>query len=238
MPVGCILHLEGACRGVCSCADLEEVGCTLLKGAYRSCAAKSWPYHRLLYSSMERNRDQEASCRCSGHNRRFLTSGRPAPVSGNGIKPYGGHEPVGYSGCLLLELFIFNLYNVLQNPRQQKTFMLDQLTALLRSFRFRFATEKDLQDGIEAALKDANIQYAREYPLNKSDRPDFMIGGIAVEVKTKGSLSDLLRQASRYAACNEVIAVLVIGTPRWLPRVPAELGGKPLRSVRLIGSLL
>lgn len=116
--------------------------------------------------------------------------------------------------------------------------VLDQLSILLEKFRFRFATERDLQDGIEAVLRDAKIQYKREHSLNKSDRPDFMVGTIAVEVKIKGSISDLLRQASRYAACDEVSAILVVGTPHWLSRIPPGLGGKPLRSIRLISSLL
>lgn len=115
---------------------------------------------------------------------------------------------------------------------------LDQLSALLGSFRFRFVTEKDLQDGIEAVLAKAQVSYRREQSLNVSDRPDFMVAGIAIEVKTKGSLADLLRQASRYAGSNEVSSILVVGSPHWLTRVPAELAGKPVRAVRLIGSLL
>lgn len=115
---------------------------------------------------------------------------------------------------------------------------LDQLSALLGSFRFRFVTEKDLQDGIEAVLAKAQVSYRREQSLNVSDRPDFMVAGIAIEVKTKGSLADLLRQASRYAGSNEVSSILVVGSPHWLTRVPTELAGKPVCAVRLIGSLL
>lgn len=115
---------------------------------------------------------------------------------------------------------------------------LNMLEALLVQYRFRFVTEKDLQDGIEAALKAENIGYTREHSLNVTDRPDFMVGGIAIEVKIKGSLADLLRQASRYAQCEDVNAVLVVGTPHWLTRVPHELCGKPVHAVRLMGSLL
>lgn len=115
---------------------------------------------------------------------------------------------------------------------------MNQIISLLESFRFRFVTEIDLQDGIAAVFDRADIRYEREKSLNETDRPDFMVGGIAIEVKIKGSLSELLRQASRYAGCDQVSAILVVGTPHWLPRVPVELAGKPVRSIRLIGSLL
>jgi len=119
-----------------------------------------------------------------------------------------------------------------------RTMTLGQLSVLLSSFRFRFVTENDLQDGIEAVFANAQVPYQREQSLNVSDRPDFMVMGIAIEVKTKGSLADLLRQASRYAGNSEVSAILVVGSPHWLVRVPTELAGKPVRAVRLIGSLL
>lgn len=116
---------------------------------------------------------------------------------------------------------------------------LDDLIKKLSGYRFRFTSEKDLQDGIVLALNEARIPYRREFMLNPKARPDFMLAdGIAVEVKIKGSLSELLRQASRYAGHAEVKGILVIGTPRWLPRVPDTLCGKPVRSLRLIGSLL
>lgn len=115
---------------------------------------------------------------------------------------------------------------------------LENLEAMLAQYRFRFTSEKDLQDGIEAALKAENICYTREQSLNLSDRPDFIAGGIAIEVKIKGSMAELLRQASRYAQCEDINAILVVGTPHWLTRVPTELCGKPVHAVRLMGSLL
>lgn len=119
----------------------------------------------------------------------------------------------------------------------------DQLMAgvahLLARFRFRYITEKDLQDGIEAVLTQASMPHRREVVLSAADRPDFVVeGGVAVEVKIKGSLAELLRQASRYAAHPEIAGIVVVGTPHWLSRVPSELGGKPVIAIRLLGSLL
>lgn len=115
---------------------------------------------------------------------------------------------------------------------------IESLTILLRKYRFRFVTEKDLQDGIAAALDEAGILYSREKSLGKPDRPDFIVGTVAIEVKIKGSLADLLRQVSRYASHDEISAVLAVGTPHWLTRVPPTLVGKQVQSLRLLGSLL
>lgn len=116
---------------------------------------------------------------------------------------------------------------------------IEKLSNLLTGYRFHFVSEKDLQNGIETILTQAGIPYHRETALSAPDRPDFIIeDGIALEVKIKGSLADLLRQASRYAEHAEVTGILVVGTPHWFSRVPATLSGKPVRALRLLGSLL
>lgn len=130
-------------------------------------------------------------------------------------------------------------------PNSPTSFDLEPLAHLrriaeyLQGFRFRFVTEKDLQDGIEAALREGRFSYRREVTISERDRPDFLLdGGVAIEVKIKGSLSELLRQAARYVEHPDVIGILVVGSPHWLPRVPETLCEKPVQSVRLIGSLL
>lgn len=114
----------------------------------------------------------------------------------------------------------------------------ENLKQLLAGFRFSFASEKDLQDGIAKVLEQSGIAFQREVSLSKADRPDFMVGAVAIEVKVQGSLAALLRQISRYAKHEGLEEIIVVGTPHWLPRVPAELGGKPITSLRLLRSLL
>ena len=58
-----------------------------------------------------------------------------------------------------------------------------------------------------------------------------------MEVKTKGSLAQLIAQLARYARHDSVLALMVIGTPPWISRVPVVLLGKPVRTVRLLRSL-
>ncbi|MHB8408403.1 MAG: hypothetical protein ACYDHY_09995 [Acidiferrobacterales bacterium] len=116
---------------------------------------------------------------------------------------------------------------------------LESLIALLAGYRYPVITERALQDGIEVVLREGQIPYAREAALNSSDRPDFLLpDGTAIEIKIKGSLAEALRQVHRYAGSPRVTALLVVGTPHWLPRLPERIGGKPMRSLRLLGSLL
>lgn len=116
---------------------------------------------------------------------------------------------------------------------------LDRVAAVLSRYRYRFRDEAALQAGIAAALTANQIAFHREEALSMLDRPDFLLdGGLAVEVKVKGSIAELLRQVARYLEHAEVRAVLVVGTPAWLNRVPDSLSGKPVRSLRFLGSLL
>lgn len=75
--------------------------------------------------------------------------------------------------------------------------------------------------------------------MTTADRLDFWIdGGIALEVKIKGSLPDLILQIARYARHEGIREILVVGTPRWIPQVPAAIEGKPVYGLRLVGSLI
>ncbi|CAJ4325798.1 Uncharacterised protein [Burkholderia pseudomallei] len=118
----------------------------------------------------------------------------------------------------------------------------DSIAALrdvLRFYRFSFVGERELQDGIEKVLADSVGGYKREASLGPADRPDFLLDdGLAIEVKVDGSLAELLRQVSRYASHDSVRAILVVGTPYWIAKVPSEIAGKPLAGLRLVTSLL
>ncbi|WP_053764435.1 hypothetical protein [Leptospirillum ferriphilum] len=115
---------------------------------------------------------------------------------------------------------------------------LDSLETLLSSHRYRFSSERDLQNGIDEVLQTSGLSYSREFSLGVADRLDFLVDGIALEVKIKGSLPDLIRQIARYARHKDVREILVVGTPRWIPQVPASIEGKPVYGLRLVGSLL
>ena len=108
----------------------------------------------------------------------------------------------------------------------------------LASYRYTFQDEVSLQNGIQEVLEAKAVAFKREFRLDAKSRPDFMLGSVAIEVKIKGSVAEFLRQAHRYLLHEQVSALIVVGTPKWLPLVPSELAGKPVYAVRLLSSLL
>jgi hypothetical protein len=115
---------------------------------------------------------------------------------------------------------------------------ISNICKVFSSYRYNFQDETSLQEGMALALTQKNIAFEREVRLDAKNRPDFMIGSVAVEVKIKGTFAEFLRQAHRYLALDEVSALIVVGTPKWMPAVPVTLLGKPVYTVRLLSSLL
>ena len=115
---------------------------------------------------------------------------------------------------------------------------LAHLCKVFSAYRYNFQDETTLQEGMALALTRQGIDFAREVRLDAKNRPDFMIGPVAVEVKIKGTFAEFLRQANRYLALEQVSALIVVGTPKWMPAVPATLLGKPVYTVRLLSSLI
>lgn len=110
----------------------------------------------------------------------------------------------------------------------------DQVVQLLTRRRFVGSSEDDLQRGIAAVLEDAHEEGlapapARECQLGDHDRPDFMLGRIAIEVKIGGSLNALTRQVVRYAQRREVEGIVVVTTLNRHRNLPATINGKPCR---------
>jgi len=109
---------------------------------------------------------------------------------------------------------------------------------LLARHRYAIQDERSLQDGLESVLKANGVPYLREYVLDANSRPDFLLGSLAIEVKTQGSVGQFLRQAYRYLEHEKVQALIAVGTPHWLGALPPDLAGKPVYGVRLLNSLL
>lgn len=96
----------------------------------------------------------------------------------------------------------------------------------LRGHRFDLSLEARTQGDIETALLPVFPDLLREHRLNAQDRPDFMIRGIAIEVKLRGAQPRaVLRQLARYADDDRVLGV-ILATNRAMG-LPAAIGGKP-----------
>ena len=94
--------------------------------------------------------------------------------------------------------------------------------------------EFDLQNKIATALYVAEIPYDREHLLGKGSRVDFLAGGVAIEVKKgKPNRAKLVTQIDRYAAYDDVVAVvIVVETSLFIP-IKETSNGKPCAVVGL-----
>ena len=113
------------------------------------------------------------------------------------------------------------------------------LATILAAHRFRFTSEADLQAGIARVLEAHNISYRREASLSAQDRPDFLVDGVVIEVKTQGSTAELTRQIHRYAQ-HEGVSEILVATTRMQHRAIGvdAINGKPVRVLHLMGSVL
>lgn len=109
-----------------------------------------------------------------------------------------------------------------------------KLVGSLRKHRYNYHNEKDLQAAIETVLKADKFSFEREFQLGDSGIVDFFVGGfLGVEIKIKGSPSEVARQLLRYAVRKEVKALVLVTGRSALSVLPTDLLGKPLHLVEL-----
>ena len=85
-----------------------------------------------------------------------------------------------------------------------------EIIDLLARYRFHYSNEAQLQTGIDKAFLANGISFEREVPLTSSERIDFMVGIVGIEVKIHQASNTVLRQLQRYALCNEIQHLLLI----------------------------
>jgi len=103
----------------------------------------------------------------------------------------------------------------------------------IRAYSYRYANETELQEQIAEALERAGIPAVREVILSPRDRIDLLAQGVGIEVKVAGRQRDVLGQLERYAAHDEIEALILV-TNRARHMMPDAIGGKPLETVSLI----
>lgn len=114
---------------------------------------------------------------------------------------------------------------------------LDTILEVLRSARFRWTNEEDVQIGIAELLNGVGVEFKREARLGVRDRIDFLAAeGVGIEVKVAGTVSDLGMQALRYVAHERVKALVVVTTRARHTFLPPTLQGKPVHVVHLYSS--
>lgn len=106
----------------------------------------------------------------------------------------------------------------------------------LKSQRYRFATEKELQAGIELALKGLRgSAFSREVRLNEDDIIDFLTDdGVGIEVKVGGAKAALLRQIRRYSEHASIKSIVVVSSRAQLCGLPSSINGKSVTVCHLV----
>ena len=93
-------------------------------------------------------------------------------------------------------------------------------------------TEDELHDQIAHALWAHGLEVQHEVRLAPRCRIDFMCGGVGIEIKkSRPERSKLMAQLMRYAACEQVSA-LVVAAPRGVD-LPKEIAGKRVMMIAL-----
>lgn len=99
------------------------------------------------------------------------------------------------------------------------------ILALLSRHRFDLSNEKRTQSDIESVLTAAGIVHEREKRLSGADIVDFLVDGVAIEVKIGGSRREIYRQLCRYAEHEAVRAIILVAN---LPMtLPPTINGRP-----------
>lgn len=115
----------------------------------------------------------------------------------------------------------------------------DQVRVALCGYAYRFGSEIQLHEGMVQALTEAGLNFQREFIAGPNDRFDFLVeGGIVVEAKIKGSLSQALIQCKRYAERDDVTSVILATTRHWgnTPDDTLTVNGKTIRVIKLKGA--
>lgn len=102
-----------------------------------------------------------------------------------------------------------------------------QVRDALARYRLPVSVEKAMQDAVESALRSEGLAAKREVTRG-ADRIDFLVGSIGVELKVKGSVSEVSRQLERYALWEDVTELLLVTTRGHHLAVPREVNGKPV----------
>src|SRR5580692_2789902 len=92
---------------------------------------------------------------------------------------------------------------------------------LLKGYRYNVGSECDFQRGVLDALTQSQIDCEPEYDLGPGfGRIDLFLPqpGIGIELKVKGSPSEILRQLHRYAQCPAILSLMLMTSrPRLNP---------------------
>ena len=111
--------------------------------------------------------------------------------------------------------------------------LLDLVLSALGELRSPFALyESDIHQMVEKQLQKARLPYVHEAKIGPGCRIDYLVGDVGIEIKKgRPDAGRLKRQLARYAACEDVTALVVIA-PRSVA-LPQTVLNKSVRVIVL-----
>ena len=111
--------------------------------------------------------------------------------------------------------------------------LLDLVLSALGELRSPFALyESDIHQMVEKQLQKARLPYVHEAKIGPGCRIDYLVGDVGIEIKKgRPDAGRLKRQLARYAACEDVAALVVIA-PRSVA-LPQTVLNKSVRVIVL-----
>lgn len=119
----------------------------------------------------------------------------------------------------------------------------EDICRALYNARYRYHSEKELQQGVATVLSGLGVAFQPEYSLSRHDRIDFFLGSLGIECKSDDSrggtsLAAVTRQLMRYSASPEIKELILLTTMSKHRSLPDSLNGKPLYVIHLLLSFL
>jgi hypothetical protein len=111
------------------------------------------------------------------------------------------------------------------------------VTQRLRTTRFVFTTEGELQQGVAQALAVEGLDVEAEVRVDARNRLDLKVGRVGIEIKIGGTWREVRRQLERYAGLDTIGALVLVTSRPSHRRIEGELARKPV-FVHLAGSSL
>lgn len=114
----------------------------------------------------------------------------------------------------------------------------EEVARVIGGYRVRYAVENDMQEDVQRILAANDVQATREHPLGAGDRPDFFVpdGGVAIECKVAGGVTDVFLQLARYAGHAKVKGIVLVTSMASHRRIDA-VEGMPVHLVFVSGVL-
>lgn len=109
------------------------------------------------------------------------------------------------------------------NPR----LLARRIVTICHNSSINVSTEAAAHNALADALQAAGLDVQREVRLNDRERIDLLVDGVGIEVKVQGTRRDIWRQLQRYAASEQIHALVLATSAAW-PAGVASVGGKPL----------